>query len=255
MFFMLEGNLTCEASSQKWDKLKELFKELTLCVQDSLLHQSIQPYQLSSYLSECSEDELLLENYDQRLNPNIVMEFNEKESFDKFWCKMENSICFFSYELLKAVINSKYIDESIQQKLINYEKEFRKMSLDITKHYVGEENMRKYLPSEGTTRLVVKTVEKFTTYSDVHVRKFKITLASAIDVTPDHLHLTYLSTNCTILTYRAPLYIEVTAFPLSQEQEKILTELGVVWLNCGKYKFLSQVSMKSVFREYVNYFN
>ena len=233
--------MTDETSSLKLEKLKQLFKDLSLSVRDSLLDQKVQPYQLSSYLTDCYEDEPILKSTDSKIFRYIKEEFDDKESMDKFWSKMENYFSFFSFKLLKAVINSKYIDESIRQKFSNYEKEFQRISLDITKHYVGEENMCDFLSSDGTTRMMVKIEEKFTTYSDVHVRKFKIILASAIDVRPDHLQLISLRPGCTLLTYDALLHIEITAFPLQQEQENILKELGVIWIECGKYRFSSHV--------------
>ena len=228
----------------KWNELKSLFKKLSLSVRDSLLHKRIQPQQLSDCLIDCYEDEPILKSTDIKIFRHIKEEFDDKESMEQFWSKIQNFISFFSFKLLKTVIeDSKYIDESFKQKLKDYEEEFRKISLDIVKDKVGEKNMSNFLPSNGTTKIIVKVREKFRTYSDEHVDTFKENLASALKVTKAHLHLIGLKPGCTVLTYNAPLYIEATAFPLRPEQEEVLVELGVMWLICGNYQFPSQVRL------------
>ena len=157
-------------------------------------------------------------------------------TIDEMWCHFGKYFAFFSYRLLKAVARALGTEED-KEKLRTYEEEFMRYTKNVIKERYGPHDVS----IDGTTTITVKINEQFKTFSQAHIDKFKVNIAKVLGVPDRHLHLIDLIPGCVELAYHSPYYVELEAFPLSVDQEIALLDLGVIRLQCGKYKFPKEV--------------
>ena len=69
------------------------------------------------------------------------------------------------------------------------------------------------------------------------LKDFQYRLWSILNISVYICHLKSIEKGCFLLTYFIPYQIQKTVFPLSDQQEKALVELGVHQLICGNYQF------------------
>ena len=154
------------------------------------------------------------------------------ENIRKVWLKITKFFAFYSYEILEAIIE-KFGSDHIKQKLLDYNCHLMDYSKQI---------LAKYELNTPTTSFKTKVIVKIKdTFSKKKHRLniFTAKLEEAIKLIAGNLNLVAVHPGCLELTYHAPVYVEMVAFPLSPEQEAMLEDLGIIWLQCGEYKFHS----------------
>ena len=225
-----------DLQKETWNPVEESFAELTVSIKESLESRSVEPREIvSSLVAAYYVPQILDSGIDN--SGTIFFEVKQKceqsQTFSEVWSVVLNFITFYSFKLLKTIVNSKHGTKDDQQKLQEYENKFLTYSKTVIDKYDGE-FFRKN--SDGLTEMILKVKKKFKKVSEEHLDEFKCNLALAIGVLSEHLHLIKLKPGCTVLTYEALLIVEVAAFPLSDEQKVMLKKLEVIWLRCGKYK-------------------
>ena len=228
-----------DLQKESWNGIKTVFCELVTSISESLQERNVQPKELVGCLVGWFEVSKILKEEKENVFFQVKELCEKSKSFVDCWSIILNYITFYSYKLLKAIVNSKFTTKKDKEKFEKYEKHFVTYSTGVVAKYASS---IKHSKCDGVTEVIVKIKSKFRLISDEHLDEFKDTLAIAIRVLSEHLHLIELQPGCTVLTYHAPLIVEVAAFPLSAMQEAALIELGVIWLRCGNYRFPSEVS-------------
>ena len=158
------------------------------------------------------------------------------KTISDMWCHFGKYFTFFSYRLLKAVTLALGTEED-KSNLQAYEEEFTRYTEKVIVEHYGSHLVN----IDRTTAITVKINKQFEAFSQTHIDKFKEDFAKVLGVPNRHLHLIDLIPGCVELAYHSPYYVELEAFPLSADQEVALLDLGVIWLQCGKYKFPKEV--------------
>ena len=91
--------------------------------------------------------------------------------------------------------------------------------------------------------IFVKVDSQYENYTVTEVERFRCQLSELLHVSPQGvLRLCRVEKGCFQLTFQVPSLVQQEVFPLSQEQEKALAEMGVIRLTCGEYQFLVEVN-------------
>ena len=221
---------------ETWDPIEEEFGRLTDSIKMSLESRSIEPREIVASLVAGFNVTQTLETDD---NCTIFLEVKERceksKSITDFWLVILDFVTFYSYRLLKLIVHSKYGTSTDKDKLKEYESQF----FEYTQKIIGKYNRQCSLEeNNGQTEVIVKVKKKFRKISEEHLDEFKKKLTSAIGINPEHLKLIELKPGCTVLTYDAPLIVEVAAFPISEDQKVDLADLGVVLIRCGGHEYV-----------------
>ena len=219
---------------EKWKFIEDQFNVLTDQIGESLQKRGISPNELLSQVQGI--DCLPMKLNEHSPFSKEKQEWENCKTISDVWCRFGKYFTFFSYRLLKAVARALGTEED-KSNLHKYEKEFMRYTEKvIVEHYDPHD-----ISIDGTTTITVKISEQFETFSKTHIDKFKEDFAKVLGVPNRHLHLIDLIPGGVELAYHSPFYVELEAFPLSVDQEIALLDLGVIWLQCGKYKFPKEV--------------
>ena len=225
---------------ENWRSIELIFGELTNSIKTSLEKREVTPKELVSCLHGCFHDDKVVKDGTWKMFIQVKEECEKCNNFTEFWSTISGYFTFYSYKFLKVIANSKYGTVEDMEKFEQYERHFISYSEGVVSRYTSDFELSS---SDGVTKIIVKIKQKFGNINDEHLDEFKEKLAIVIGVSKELLHLVDLRPGCTVLTYHAPLVVEVAAFPLSALQEAALIELGVIWLRCGDYRFPSEVSV------------
>ena len=219
---------------EKWEPIEDQFIVLTDQICDSLEKRGIPPKKL---LSRVQGIDCLPMKVDER-SPfsKEKQECENCETIYDMWCHFGKYFTFFSYRLVKVVTRTLGTEED-RSNLQSYEEEFTKYTEKVIVEHYGSHLVN----IDRTTTITVKINEQFEAFSRTHIDKFKEDFAKVLGVPDRHLHLIDLKPGCVELAYHSPYYVELEAFPLSADQEIALLDLGVIRLQCGKYKFPKEV--------------
>ena len=230
-----------DLQKESWSSLEELFGELTTSIKTSLKSRKVLPKELVSCLEGCDHDDKVLKEGDTKMFVQVKDQCLEYSNIADVWSTLSRYFTFYSYKIIKIIVNSDCIKENdVKEKFKEYEKHFTAYSKEVANKYASNFD---FSNSDGVTKIIIKIIEKFRVINNEHLEEFRKKLAIAIGAPPKLLKLIDLQPGCTVLTYHAPLVVEVAAFPLSALQEAALIELGVIWLRCGNYRFPSGVSV------------
>ena len=218
---------------EKWEDIEDQFNELTEQICESLEERGISPKKLLSRVQGI--DCLPMKLDESSPFSKEKQECENCNTISDMWCHFGKYFTFFSYRLLKAVARALGTEEDIKN-LRTYEEEFMR----YTERVIGDHYSPHDVSIDGTTTITVKINKQFETFSKTHIDKFKVK-AKVLGVPNRHLHLIDLKPGCVELAYHSPYYVELEAFPLSVDQEIALLDLGVIRLQCGKYKFPKEV--------------
>ena len=89
----------------------------------------------------------------------------------------------------------------------------------------------------------VKVDLRYENYTVTEIERFRCQLSELLHISPQGvLRLCRVEKGCFQLTFQVPSFVQWEIFPLSQEQEEVLAEKGVIRLTCVDYQFLAEVS-------------
>ena len=221
---------------ESWDSIEDSFNILSAQICRSLEHQGIHPIELLSCVQRIDFLPTTLKKEGSLLFSEEKKKWEACTTVSQLWCRFGKYFTFYSYRLLTNVVKVLGTKKDYKN-LQSYEEKF----LTYSKKAIEEHSSSLELSTDGTTEIIVKLNEKFSKISLDHINRFKDNLARVLELPDKHLNLLKIQSGCIELTLHCPFYVEVTAFPLSAEQEAALTSLGVMKLKCGKYEFPSEV--------------
>ena len=241
MFVSLDS-FQIDLQMESWKEMERVFGELIKNLKKSLQERNVKPKELVGCLYGSHSERVLKgrSRDDTVIFMEVKKQCEECKSHMEFWSVISDYFTFYSYDFIEQIVKSEYSTKEDRRRFNEYETQFMKYSKKIAAKYTSEVDLTK---ADGVTKVIIKIKNKFEKINDEHLEEFKNKLAIAIGIS-NLLHLTNLQPGCTLLTYRAPLVVEVAAFPLSAQQEAALVDLGVIWLSCGTYKFRSEVSIQ-----------
>ena len=142
---------------------------------------------------------------------------------------------FFNYRMLEHII-SEFGTEKDKQNLAEYKEDFIKYA----------ECCVIECPSEVCTMskdghhsdIIVTLDDSFDNCTVSHLNIFIDKLRTALNISSHvHLKLCRICRGSVILIFQLPVFEQQAVFPLSEQQEKALADLGIVELSCGTYHF------------------
>ena len=90
------------------------------------------------------------------------------------------------------------------------------------------------------THVTVKMDREWSKLTAEQLDEVKLNIADTLKLWKHTLYLRSVEKGCVKLVFHVPDSVAEEVFPLSQGQEVALKEVGVLWLNCGDYQFLSE---------------
>ena len=174
--------------------------------------------------------------------PAFYHHFEELQTADtvpKVFLALADYFSFFNYHVIEhiiTVLGTKEDNENLQ----TYKALFD--------HY-AKRRIYECLPQFGSVSetdhadIFVKVDSQYENYTVTEVERFRCQLSELLHVSPQGvLRLCRVEKGCFQLTFQVPSFVQREVFPLSQEQEKALAEMGVIRLTCGEYQFLVEVN-------------
>lgn len=151
---------------------------------------------------------------------------------------LEDYFSFFNYHILEhiiTVLGTVEDKENLQRYKENFDQYAQRRIYECPPQF-GTVSERNHV------EVFVKVDSHYDNYTVTEVEKFRCKLSNLLHLSPQGvLRLCQIEKGCFQLTFQVPSFVEIKIFPLSREQEKALTEEGVVRLTCGKYQFPKKV--------------
>ena len=170
---------------------------------------------------------------------NQLDEIERAEDVQRVFCILDKYYSFFNYGIIEKLIGWFGTPED-KERLETYTENFKRFCKrrtfeclpDIFGHTVDKEK----------TNLVVKVEESWDPTpqegcSLENVLRLRNSLADILEVESETLYLCQIEKGCIELLFQVPSFVEEDIFPLSKEQERELTSVGVTRLTCGSYTF------------------
>ena len=165
------------------------------------------------------------------------------ETIDRVFSILQKYYSFFNYGIIEEVISWFGTPED-KERLETYAKKFK----EFCKRRTFECPPDISRPAEkGQTNLVLKVEENWGPKIECQapvteclldsVLLLHISLSDILGIMPWTLNLRRIDKGCMELLFQVPSFIEEDIFPLSMEQEKSLSAVGVTRLTCGSYSF------------------
>ena len=167
------------------------------------------------------------------------------------WIIVKDYCSFFNTYIIEHVTEHLGTEED-QQRMLKYHQafeEYAKRELSDCPELLGSMNKR-------DCTIIVKLDDSFDDCTAKHIKILQKKLCDILKISEGALHLVQAKRGCYELIFQAPSLVKDIAFPLSEDQESRLKELGVVYLICGDYKFLShnEVKVRLLYRlSHINY--
>ena len=153
--------------------------------------------------------------------------------FDDIIEIIEHHSSFFDFKLVEDMIQ-KCGTESDKENLQGYEKHF----LTYLSHRVCEcpSSIRESLGDDYVS-LIVKLDSSYEQSTLSSIKDLEVRLSQTLKVHTCLLNLCSIERGCIKLTFQIPCFLLEKIFPLSAEQEKSLTDEGIIQLICGNFRY------------------
>ena len=168
---------------------------------------------------------------------NQMDEIERAEDVLSVFCILDKYYSFFNYGIIEKLIGWFGTPED-KERLQTYTESFKRFckrrTLECPPDIFG------HTVDKGKTDLVVKVEESWDPMEGCsleNVRRLCNKLADILEVEPETLYLRQINKGCVELLFQVPSFVEEDIFPLSMEQERSLTSIGVTRLTCGSYRF------------------
>ena len=155
-----------------------------------------------------------------------------------------SSYCsFFNYRIVECIIK-KLGTEQDKTNLEKYKAEF---SVYAQRHVfecpaeVGE------IDEDAHANMFVTLDTTYDSYTVSHLYAFVSNLQRVLKIPPMSLRLCRIGPGSLKLIFQLPHSVQQTTFPLSNDQEVALTNLGVTLLSCGDYLFSRQANEVGIY--------
>ena len=187
---------------------------------------------ISKFFDSLEDRQVSLDRLVQYLEEPLGRELKHLSTIEDVRHIIKENSSFYDYQFLEYMINLAGTDSNKEQ-LSNYNDAFAAYAqhrvFECPSHFGAEHN-----PSD--IELHVKLDERYECKLD-ELKKFQSRLCIVLKVKVYVTRLFSVEKGCFQLIFLLPKYIQVSAFPLSVEQEKELVLLHVHMLSCGNYVF------------------
>ena len=185
-----------------------------------------------------------LEAYEPTRSPVPLLqdqmdEIERAEDVLSVFCILSKYYSFFNYGIIEKLISWFGTPED-KERLETYTESFKWFCKRRT--FECPPDIFGHTIDKGKTDLVVKVEKSWDPTpregcSLENVRRLCNSLADILEVKPETLYLRQINKGCVELLFQVPPFVEEDIFPLSVEQERLLTAVGVTRLTCGSYRF------------------
>ena len=160
------------------------------------------------------------------------------ESIEDVLLAIKDHFSFFNYHVIEHIVDKLGTDQD-KVELQNYTKDFDEYS----KRRIYEcPTVYGPMSSADHVDLVLKLDSVYKKFTVKELKKFEYRLSRIFCVSPQSaLRLCRAEEGCLQLIFHVPSFVQEEIFPLSSEQERALTEEGVIRLTCGDYQFAAKV--------------
>ena len=219
---------------QDSDKITDEFNDLTHYTIESIVSCRVSVKELHTHLSGLGaykpihrEDPFLRDKLDE-----IKRAENVKDVFNI----LHDYYSLFNYHIIKKLIGWFGTPED-KERLKTYTEHFKafckRMTFQCPPDIYGRVTMEK-------TDIVVKVKDSWGPAIGCPVDtvlRLRISLGDILGVEPSTLYLCRIDEGCVELLFQVPSFVGEDIFPLSMEQKRSLTSVGVIRLTCGSYAF------------------
>ena len=152
---------------------------------------------------------------------------------------------FFNYGIIQNIVTwfGKPADKARLEEYTEHFKNFCKRRIaECPPNVYGHK-------SESRSNLVLKTEDSWDPRGETQGKTLQQVLdlenfvIEVLGFEPETLHLCRIGDGCVELLFQVPSFVEEDIFPLSMEQERALTSVGMARLTCGSYKFPPEVAI------------
>ena len=161
------------------------------------------------------------------------------DTVSKVFLVLKDYFSFINYHILEhiiTVLGTMEDKENLQQYKNRFD-QFAKRRVYECMPEFGSESETSH------ANVFVKVDSQYDNYTVAEVERFRCWLSKLLYTSPQGvLRLCRIEKGCFQLMFQVPLFVQEKIFPLSKEQERALTEKGVISLLCGSYQFLEKVS-------------
>ena len=168
---------------------------------------------------------------------NQMDEIERAEDVLSVFCILDKYYSFFNYGIIEKLIGWFSTPED-KERLETYTENFKRFCKRRT--FECPPDIFGHTVDKGKTNLVMKVEESWDPTEGCsleNVLRLCNSLADILEVKSETLYLCQVDKGCVELLFQVPSFVEEDVFPLSIEQERSLTSVGVTRLTCGSYSF------------------
>ena len=252
------GSISDTTSSFSYQNIENLSSHARVALESRLLKDSdiimsmfgdLIHHTVNSIVSRVTVKELrirlkCLEAYRPTRSPVPLLrdqmdEIERAEDVLSVFCILDKYYSFFNYGIIEKLISWFGTPED-KERLETYTESFKTFCKRRT--FECPPDIFGHTIDKGKTDLVVKVEESWDPTpregcSLENLRRLCNSLADILEVEPETLYLRQINKGCVELLFQVPSFVEEDIFPLSLEQERALTAVGVTRLTCGSYRF------------------
>lgn len=238
-FDAIEASVIQTKLSDAFDKIRDSYQGLLNAITKSM---KMRDTRIVEIVNSVSHFDTLKPVNDATILDRPVLKFEDQfpkllcaTSIDEFMLNIREYSSFFSYGLIKIIIESLGTDED-KTKLRDYEKKFEEYAC----HTVFECPELGIACSSGRTRFLVKVLREkgFDECSVSHLRTFVNKLSEILAECHEGMLLPEsVVPGCLELRLHVPQLVFQLIFPLSSRQEQALANIGVIKISAGNYQY------------------
>ena len=216
------------------DEIVDEFSQLTDNTIKSIISRDISVKKLHTRLSDLGAYTPIRKQVP--LLRNQMDEIERAEDVEGVFSILHKYYSFFNYRIIKMLIvwfGTPEDKERLQTYIEHFKMFCKRRTFECPPDIFGRVDKTK-------TNLVVKVEESWdpreecTLETTIRLRNF---IGDILGVEPWTLYLCRIDDGCMELLFQVPFFVEKDIFPLSMQQERSLSSVGVIKLTCGSYSF------------------
>ena len=211
------------------------FQELVSATIRSLITRNVPLDELVSHVMTLGAFDPVFKESQVPLFQYCFQRLESADTIPKIFLILKDYFSFFNYDIIGHIITVLGTEED-KANLQSYKNKFDQYA----KRRIYECGPH-FGPVSDTNHadVFVKVDSRYDNYTVEEIKGFCNKLSDVLQVSSQGvLRLCRVEKGCVQLMFQVPSFVQQEIFPLSKEQEKVLSAEGVVSLTCGKYQFL-----------------
>ena len=210
------------------------FQELVSATIESFIRQNVSLDKLVSHVMTLGAFKPVFREPQVPLFQYCFKELKSADTIPKIFLVLKDYFSFFNYHIIEYIIKALGTAED-KAKLQKYKDDFNqyaKRRIFECQPDFGPIN------DEDHADIFVKVDAQYENYIVAEIEVFRHKLSEILRVSSEGvLRLCRVEEGCFQLTFQVPSFVQDEIFPLSSEQERVLTAECVIKLTCGEYQF------------------